>query len=359
MLADRITWQVAIAGLGWVAETIHLPYLSSSPVVNLVGGLDSDERRSQLMFERFGLVPFQSVDHLLASPADIVVICTPPSSHAALIIRALRHGKHVICEKPLATSITDARAIAGVSRATRRHVFCCMSNRYRQDVQRMALEVREGRIGEPRFMRASWLRARGIPASEGALEKGVLWDLGTHLIDLAVWVTGWRDPVSVTANQTQIALGQPLETASWYRHSPSVSANSPMIDTVIVDIVFRNGAIGSIEASWAAHIPDDRTEILLLGTEAALRLYTVFGWSSSRDLVPGPALSISSRHDTGWIELLREQDREHSEYRTQLDHFFESLRRGSGEAEELEVVLEGITILGAAESDLKQLEART
>jgi len=311
------------------------------------------------MCEQFGLIPFQSVDALLASPAEIVVICTPPSSHAALTISALQHGKHVICEKPLATSSMDARAIADVSRATGRHVFCCMTNRYRPDVRRMAREVREGGIGEPRFMRVSWFRARGIPTTEGALEKGVLWDLGAHLIDLVVWVTGWRDPVRVTANQTQTALGRPIEAASWYGHSSSVSASTRVMDTVAVDIVFRNGGIGCVEASWAAHIPEDRTEVLLFGSEAALRLSTVFGWSPSRDSVPGPALAMSSRHQSTWLPLLAEQDREHTEYRAQLDHFFECIRMGSGVAEELEVTLDSVSILTAAEADLERLEVQT
>jgi predicted dehydrogenase len=352
---NNTTWKVVIAGLGWIAEMVHLPYLCSSLVVDLLGGYDVDETRTQQMVKRFGLRPFTAWDRLLEAGADVAVIATPPSTHGELVVSALNHHMHVICEKPLATSAKEARAIATASKGAKRHVFCCMTNRYRSDVQRMASAVREARIGEPRFMRASWLRARGVPMSLGALEKGVLWDLGIHLIDLAVWMTGWRNPISVTANQTRIAPSETIETANWYRRGAYVNPKSFGADTATIEVSFKNGAIASVEVSWAAHIPDDRTEILLLGTDAALRLSTVFGWSSSRDLVKGPPLAISSCQEDDWIPLVSKQNRDHLEYKAQLDSFFNSLGGRPNATDQMDELVEVIKIMEAGELNMRRL----
>lgn len=82
------------------------------PNLNLVAVCDKDADQAHAIAAEFGMKSYSHIDELLAdSTVDIVAINTPPSSHAALSMAALQAGKHVFCEKPLATSLADAEAV--------------------------------------------------------------------------------------------------------------------------------------------------------------------------------------------------------------------------------------------------------
>ena len=82
------------------------------PNLNLVAVCDQDASRAQAAAAEFGMAAYTDFDRLLGDAnVDMVAINTPPSSHAALSLAALRAGKHVFCEKPLATSLADAGAV--------------------------------------------------------------------------------------------------------------------------------------------------------------------------------------------------------------------------------------------------------
>ena len=145
-------WRVAVAGLGWVAERVHLPYLAASTDMDLLGAFDLDHERQEEITRRWGVRAYPSLEALLGSGAEVLFVCTPPRTHAALTHSALRRGIHVVCEKPLAPSGAEARAIAEHAGAVGRHVFCCMTNRFRSDVRRLRAEVQAGTIGKPRLV---------------------------------------------------------------------------------------------------------------------------------------------------------------------------------------------------------------
>ena len=93
---------IAILGCGWVCEAVHLPALVGHPDVEITGIYDSSAHRATEMSKKFGIRRFASAEDLLQSPADAVLIATPPSSHFRLIRAALHANKNVVCEKSLA-----------------------------------------------------------------------------------------------------------------------------------------------------------------------------------------------------------------------------------------------------------------
>ena len=141
---------------------------------------------------------------LVARPdVDLVDICTPGDTHAEIAIAALEAGKHVLCEKPLANTVAEARAMAeAAERAKARGIRSMVGFTYRR-VPAIALArqlVQEGRVGEIRHVRAQYLQDWLVDPESPLtwrLQKdragsGALGDIGAHIIDLTHFVTGER-----------------------------------------------------------------------------------------------------------------------------------------------------------------------
>ncbi|WP_413804423.1 Gfo/Idh/MocA family protein [Streptomyces sp. OE57] len=342
-------------GLGWIARTVHLPYLDAAPFATLIGVHDSDASRTQETADHYGVVGFESLHDLLATEADVIFVCTPPSDHAHSVVEALRHGKHVVCEKPLTVSAADAEFMEHLARERGLALFCCLTNRHRRDTKRLRQEVMSGVIGTPMYLRASWLRSQGIPTSPGAVEQGVMWDLGSHLVDLALWLTGWRTPTSVTAARLRLSGDARSAVASWHSGEEGDILGGNAADTALIDMVFGNDAAAHIEVSWAARVPDDRIELLLVGSEGVCRLHTVFGWSPARKTVPNPPLAVADRKTRLWQPLIHHQQRDQEEYAAQLDYFFEGLHRQQFHRDELAIAVDAIRVLAAADENVGQI----
>src|SRR5262249_10897622 len=102
--------RVAIAGLGGVAERIHIPACRAIPEIEIAAACDPDEGRRQKMGARFGLKQtFGTCQEMLATvKPEIVLIGAPPDSHHELAEMALQSGAHVLCEKPFMTNLWHA-----------------------------------------------------------------------------------------------------------------------------------------------------------------------------------------------------------------------------------------------------------
>ena len=138
---------------------------------------------------------------LLRDDIDLVDICTPGDTHAEIAITALEAGKHVLCEKPLANSVDEAKAMAAAAeRAADRGVLAMVGFTYRR-TPAIALArqlVSEGRIGDIRHVRAQYLQdwlSDPLSPMTWRLEKehagsGALGDIGAHIVDLTQFITG-------------------------------------------------------------------------------------------------------------------------------------------------------------------------
>jgi predicted dehydrogenase len=127
---------------------------------------------------------------------DAIIVCTPNHLHATMSMAAMNNGCHILCEKPLATTIDDAEEIVKVSRQTGLKVKCGFTLRHHPGIQQVRKWVDQGLLGELNFLRIRY----GIGGREGydkewrALRRlaggGQLMDQGVHALDLSRWFLG-------------------------------------------------------------------------------------------------------------------------------------------------------------------------
>lgn len=166
---------------GW-----HVGHLQKSDVCDLLGIYDIDPARAELAESR-GIYAYSSLDDVLADErVDLITIAVPNDSHKEIAIKALRAGKHVICEKPVMLSVADLKDVIAVANETGK-LFTVHQNR-RFDVDFLAMKKLHdsGEIGKIFNIESRIHGSRGIPSDwRGEFEHGggMLYDWGVHLID--------------------------------------------------------------------------------------------------------------------------------------------------------------------------------
>ncbi|WP_372493694.1 Gfo/Idh/MocA family protein [Micromonospora alfalfae] len=195
---------------------------------------------------------------------DVVDICTPGDSHAEIALAALAAGKHVLCEKPLANSVEEARAMtaaADVARAAGVRSMCGFNYRRVPAVTMMRQLVADGRLGVIRHVRATYLQDWIVDPQfplvwrlqKDRAGSGALGDIGAHIIDLTQFVTGQRIS-GVSAVTETFVKERPLPAES-SGLAASVDGHAAPTGTVTVDdaavFVARldGGALATYEAS--------------------------------------------------------------------------------------------------------------
>lgn len=205
--------RVALVGLGEAGFTIHLPAIAGLTDLQMVGACDADPSRRERAITKFHVPAFADFDTMLAdSRPEVVIVCTPPDTHADFCLRALAAGAHVLCEKPFAVTIGDAdRVIEAAGRAGRR---VAVNHQFREmPIFRALLEVvaREG-AGALTFVQV-WQIMDMAPWNEagwrGDMTERTLFEAGVHLLDL-VMALFQETPVSVQAMTS--AAGKSGET---------------------------------------------------------------------------------------------------------------------------------------------------
>ncbi|WP_246555844.1 Gfo/Idh/MocA family protein [Nonomuraea jabiensis] len=351
MLRDRI--RVLLVGSGEIARRVHLPYLLSQPWQPEILVTDRDPSVAERVAVEFGTRAHRG--SIASARAQIVVICTPAASHADLAVEALAAGMHVICEKPLAIAAGDARRVAEASRRHGRRVFPCYTNRYRQDVEILRDLLASKRIGRIRELSAQWTRRHGVPGTQGGLAAGVLWDLGSHLADLALHLTGWSGEVTAFAAAASPA---PVDegVAPWYggtwcgesRPAAENRAEGPAEDTVHALARVAGHGVVRLLVSWNQQGAGDEVCLQAVGTRGVAELRTVFGFSPDRQRIEGPCVRVSDPRNARWQVVLDRQSREPVEYRRQLDVAYASMTGADPpEAADLDVAVRSVTLCDA------------
>jgi len=228
--------KVAVVGCGNVAGA-HLKNMKASPHFEVVGVADVVEASAQRRVKEFGIgrCTTRYQDLLADKDVEAVFVLTPPVSHAEVSIAALRAGKHVFCEKPLAMTSQQCRAIVAAQRKYKRTFLLGYPMRHSRDALNFREQIRIGRIGRPVFFRDTWALCKGSlsPAIHDArLGGGVLYE-HTHWIDFVNFTFGPARKVY----------------ASMKRLKPD-GTTAP--DTFVAIIDFRSGDQAVWSESWAA-----------------------------------------------------------------------------------------------------------
>jgi predicted dehydrogenase len=281
----------AFIGFGNVAANGHLPGWRAREDVQIVAATDAAASRREAFLAAY---PdgrwYETVDDLLArEDLDFVDVCAPPGSHAALIMRALSAGLHVLSEKPLVTRVEDAKHLAEAAARAGRVLHTVHNWLGAPICRKISALVDEGAIGAVRSVRWRTLRTQpAIAVSADGVTNwrvdpqmaggGILFDHGWHAI---YCVMRWAGaPIGVAAQ---------LETRRFHEH--------PLEDTASVDLETAAG-VSNIFLTWAAdersngiEIDGEEGEIRVVGDAVLLKSN-----SPERRWSCPPSLSEGSHH---------------------------------------------------------------
>lgn len=188
----------AMVGCGAIARICHLPALRRSPAAELVAVVDSDLGWAREVARRFGGIEAYGAGAELGGRVDAAIVATPNGTHADVASGLLQLGIHVLCEKPLSTTVADARRLlAAVPKGAR--LMPAHVRRFQANLQLARQLLSDGVVGEPRRLAVSQSSLAGAWSSRTAYRRdpalaggGVLIELGVHLIDLALWFSDTR-----------------------------------------------------------------------------------------------------------------------------------------------------------------------
>jgi predicted dehydrogenase len=206
---------------------------------------------------------------------EAVVISVPNYIHHEIAIAALNAGKHVLCEKPMTIKKDWAEAMVKVANASDRVFQVGMTSRFRQEAQWLRKYIDAGNLGQVYFGRARYVRRSGIPGWGSWFTRkeqsggGPLIDIGVHALDLTWYLMGCPKPVSVSGACFSALGHRKMGVGSWGRTDWNGYFDVEDFATALVR--FENGAVISLEASWAA-FTNENNSIDILGAEQGAQL---------------------------------------------------------------------------------------
>lgn len=290
---------VAIIGAGMIAGKAHIPaYQHQSGRVRLAAIVDSREEKASEAALSHGIPRwFTDAEEMLRQvKPDLVSICTPNVSHAGFVRLALEHGANVLCEKPLALTWRETKALFDLAREKGRLLMACQTLRFDREYMAAREMVQAGELGDIYFADFTAIRRRGIP-KWGVFHRkalnggGCLCDLGVHQIDAAVWLMGTPRVEAVSGScSARIARGETGVVCSLAESGAPAGVPSAMPylpeefeveDFAAGSVRFEGGLRMNFKTSWALNLPP-QFSLSLAGTRAgltlpSLRLYGTLG----------------------------------------------------------------------------------
>jgi predicted dehydrogenase len=252
-----IRW--ALAGIGDIAVRRVIPAILAEPRSELYGLIT----RSPGKAEPYGVRVWTDFAEALKDPeVDAVYVATPVFLHAPQTIAALRAGKHVLCEKPMAMNYEEASAMQHAAEETGRTLGIAYYRRTYPKVQRARQLIAEGAIGKPvlaEINNHTWFDdingPRGWLLNKSMAGGGPLYDIGSHRIDLLNYFFG--KPARVSAHCANVVHQREVEDAA----------------TVIID--YECGVRGVVDVRW--HSKMERDEFRIIGTDGEIELSPLNG----------------------------------------------------------------------------------
>lgn len=262
---------VGIIGCGSIARKRHAVEYLNNKQVNIVGFCDFSKERAVSMTETFGGKVYESEDEmLLDSSIDAVSVCVANAFHAQLTIKALNHGKHVLCEKPMAISLKDSEDMLEASVKNNKRLMIGHNQRLSPAHVKAKQILELGELGK--VISFSSIFGHKGPEMWSVDKSNDTWffkkntaafgsmaDLGIHKIDLIRYLIGdkvksvYADLATLNKKFTD---GTPIE----------VDDNSVEI------ITFENGIMGTVTTSWT-HYGQECNETILYCEKGTMRLY--------------------------------------------------------------------------------------
>ena len=271
--------RVGIIGVGNIAEQ-HIQAYKANHRVELYAFCDINEQRVKQKGAKHGVTRlFTNKDDMLSLPElDAVSVCTWNSEHAPCTIAALNAGKHVLCEKPMATCTTDAIAMQEASIRNNKLLMIGFVRRYGNDAAILKDFIDQGSLGDIYYSKATYLRgnAGGWFGDKSRSGGGPLIDLGVHVLDLVRYLSGNPKPISVYGATFQKLFNRPnIKNNVEYQASDVSSRGTTPCDVEDLAsalIRFEDGSVISLEASFSLNIKSPIGRIEMFGTKGGAKV---------------------------------------------------------------------------------------
>ena len=266
--------KVGMIGCGGIAMGKFLPAMKAIGKFEVLAFCDTILEQAEEAKEQFGAPDakvFDDYKELIKEDLDAVYVLTPNNSHAEISIAAMRAGKHVMCEKPMAKTFAQAKDMVAVSKETGKLLNIGYQNRYRADSQYLKKVCENGELGEIYYAKAHAIRRRAVPTWGVFLDEekqggGPLIDIGTHALDLTLWMMDNYEPEMVVGTVYRKLADQKDTGNAWGDWEPS---EFTVEDSAFGYIKMKNGATIILETSWALNTLDVKeAKTTLCGTKA-------------------------------------------------------------------------------------------
>jgi predicted dehydrogenase len=318
--------KIGVIGVGGISA-LHIESYRKNPDTEIIAFCDINQERLDLMGDKYGVKKrFTRAQDMLAQvpELDAVSVCTWNSEHAPMTIAALNAGKHVLCEKPMATSAAAAQEMLETAEKNGKLLMIGFVRRFGNDCAVLKDFINAGALGEIYYAKATYLRRNGNPGGwfgdKSRSGGGPLIDLGVHVIDLSRYLMGNRKPVSVYGATFQKLFDRPhVKGAKGYVASSAARQDPCDVEDLAAAMIrFDNGAVLQIEASFSLNIKKERGELEFFGVKGGARLnpeleiYTELnGYLADVNLATPTALSFDGL------------------FEAEINHFVDCVRNGT------------------------------
>ena len=267
--------KVGIIGCGAIAEQKYHLAISSIPEAEVVAFCDIIPEKAVALSKIFKAPDakiYEDYKELIKDGSiDVVHVCTPNISHAPITVAALNAGKHVMCEKPMATSYKDAKLMCETAKEKGKILSVGYQYRCRPEPLFLKEMCKNDELGEIYFAKAHALRRRGVPTWGVFLKEeeqggGPLIDIGTHALDMTLWMMDNYKPKTVMGTVYK-KLGDKPDCGNIF--GPWSTEEYTVEDSAFGFVIMENGATVILESSWALNtLEEGEAMCTLCGTKA-------------------------------------------------------------------------------------------
>ncbi|HWR22202.1 MAG TPA: Gfo/Idh/MocA family oxidoreductase [Feifaniaceae bacterium] len=316
----------AFIGCGAIAQKKHLPLSCSDPSIHIKALFDANRDTAWCCKEEFGGEDTQIADDaeeiFSCDDIDLVFIATPNNTHALYSIKALNSRKHVICEKPMALNAADAEAMLEASVRNNRMLHISYQNRFTNQAQYVKRLFDEGFFSDIYYAKALALRRRAVPTwgvttSKAFQGGGPLTDIGSHALDLAMWLSDNFEPDYAVGTAYDKIARRGSEANLWGNWDTD---NYDVEDCALGFVVMKNGMTLTVDAAYALNVAEEyEASVDLFGVTGGVRLreqngVTLIHEVGGRMCVTKNELQESFRSLTPNDRMLSASAREHASF---------------------------------------------
>lgn len=332
-ISDEKDIVIGFIGAGWIVEHAHLVSFSTMGV-KLGAIFDFDHARTEKVADKFGIeVVCNDMEQFWNSGVNTVVIATPNYTHFNYAKEALIRGINVLCEKPVTIKTEEVLELCRIAKETETVFLPGFVNRFRLDVGKVYELLKDGTIGEIKSVETGWIRKNGVPrlgswfTSKKLSGGGVLIDIGTHILDIAlsfIDCDGSPEDIQVETNKLKENAGEKYN-ASWFRQ---VEESEKRMETDVEEFVnakmkYKSGKEIHAIVAWRSELDGDCTFFNVHGTKGEIQLRTLFGFSN--DCIYNKRHCIVKRDGMEEIIYFEQEGQQEQAFLKLAQHFVASI----------------------------------